>query len=82
VPAVAVGVDQARQDGLAPGVDRLGGRVRARQVVGRPDGYHPPAVDGHGAVAQDTPLRVHRHDGPAAHQQLNCPQDPSFTTCS
>ena len=73
VAAVPVRVDQAGQDGPAPSVDGLAGRVLPCQVVGRTDGDDPPAVDGYGALPKDAALRVHRDHRAAADQQVNRP---------
>ena len=45
-----VGVNQARQDGLLPGVDGLAANAGPLEFVRWTDGHDAPPVDGQGAV--------------------------------
>ena len=71
VPGVAVGVDQAGHDHLAPGVDRLPGGVPPAQIVAGADRDDPVARDRHATAVDDGSGVVHRDDGPIEDQQVD-----------
>src|SRR6185436_9821953 len=61
----------ARQDRLAAALDRLASLVLLRKLVRRPDGDDPPSIDRDRAILDDPPLRVDRHHGPTAQQEVD-----------
>ena len=71
VAAVAVRIDQARQDRLALAVDRLRGLILLADLVGRANGHDPPAVDGDGAVQEHATVGVDGDHRAAGQQQVN-----------
>ncbi len=69
---VRVPVDEAGDDGAAARVDDLARDVnRPQNLCPLPHGDDAPARDRHRAVLDDAAAGVHRHDRPAAHDEVN-----------
>jgi hypothetical protein len=68
---VSVSVNQARHHERAFGIDYFPGLISHRQIARRPDFHNAVALNRHRAISQHSPLRVHSHNQPVRHQEIN-----------